>query len=307
MSADDAMRRSEPPVWIDILAAPQRQPLDEAAFVLTAVGIDSHLVHEPSDQWRLFVPQEMARQANQQLEAYRRENRDVPTPATPFVPIDSGWVGVLIFLLVIWVLPTLESRSVFGWQWHEIGVMHAGAVMSGEWWRTITALTLHADLPHLLGNSLFGAVFGLLVGRQLGSGLGWLLVLLCAALGNGFNAALQADDFRSIGASTANFAALGLGGAVSWGRGYYLPAHNTGRWRRAFAPVFAAIALLAYTGTGGVNTDIVAHFTGFLSGLAMGLVVARFDIRRLGQNAQVAAGAIALSLVIAAWVLAGSD
>jgi len=312
------MSTSEAAIWIDILEAPRRQPLDEAAFVLTAVGIENHLVHEPSDDsanqgtaesaagWRLFVPQELAEQAREHLQAYRMENLNTQLPPARFVAIDSGLIGVLIFLLVVWVMPTLEGHRVFGWHWHDIGVMHVSAVIQGQWWRTITALTLHANLPHLLGNSLFGSVFGLLAGRQLGSGLGWLLIVICAAVGNGINAGLQPEDFRSIGASTANFAALGLTGAVSWRRGYYLPAHNTGRWRRAFAPVFAAIALLAYTGTGGENTDIVAHFTGFLCGIGAGLLVSRFDVRRLGQRGQLISGAIGLSLVVLAWVLAGT-
>ena len=85
------------------------------------------------------------------------------------------------FLLVIWLLPSLEAAATFGWNWRSIGSMDAGLVASGQWWRTVTALTLHGDLGHLMGNSLFGAVFGMFAGRHLGSGLAWLLVLLCGA------------------------------------------------------------------------------------------------------------------------------
>lgn len=305
------------PVWIDILQGSNTRWLEEAVFVLTALGIKSHVSREePQDlpqqqnapgqvQWRLFVPEEEAPRAVSELEAYRVENQQAPPPVPTFQPIDSGWSGVLMFLMVIWALPTFEYISLFGWHWHDLGVMHAGAVKAGEWWRVITALTLHADLPHLLGNSLFGAIFGLLVGRNLGSGLGWLLVLLSAAAGNGLNAWLQADAFRSIGASTANFAALGVSAAYIWRRGYYLPNHNTGRWRRAFAPVFAAIALLAYTGTGGENTDIVAHFTGFACGVCAGLIAAHFNPQRLGRSGQWLAGTAAMLLVAFAWALAG--
>ena len=32
-------------------------------------------------------------------------------------------------------------------------------VLAGELYRTVTALTLHADLPHVAGNALFGGFF----------------------------------------------------------------------------------------------------------------------------------------------------
>ena len=55
---------------------------------------------------------------------------------------------------------------------------------------------------------------------------------------------VQPEDFRSIGASTATFAAVGIVGAFVWRRGYYRAVD----WRRSVAPVFAAIAMLAFTG-----------------------------------------------------------
>ena len=75
------------------------------------------------------------------------------------------------------------------------------------------------------------------VGRHLGSGLGWLLDRRCAArVGNLLDAALQPEDFHSIGASTATFATIGIVGAFVWRRGYYRAVD----WRRSVAPVFAA-------------------------------------------------------------------
>jgi rhomboid protease GluP len=199
---------------------------------------------------------------------------------------------------VIWMLPWLEANWAFAWR--EAGNMDAGQVRNGEWWRCVTALTLHADLGHIIGNSAFGAIFGLFVGRYLGSGFGWLLVLISGAVGNGLNAWIQPDEFRSIGASTATFGALGLGASYVWRRGYF-----KGRgWRRGLTPVFAAIALLAYTGVGGGNTDVVAHFMGFGAGVALGIVAATFDVRRLGVSGQYLAGIAAFGIIIFAWGLA---
>ena len=279
-----------------IRSARHREALTDASLVLTAVGIEHRL--EPLDhQWHLTVQAADADRAIDQLERYRHENRKpVAVPPGPRV-LGRAWTGVLAYLLVIWLLPTLEGEQAFGWDWRDIGAMHAESVRDGQWWRTFTALTLHGDLAHLVGNSLFGAVFGGFIGRHLGSGFGWLLILLAGAMGNGTNALIQGDDFRSIGASTATFGALGVGATFFWRQGYF-----SGRsWKRNFAPAFAAIALLAFTGVGDENTDVVAHFTGFTAGALLGLMATTFDLRRLGHSGQYLSGALALGLLIIAW------
>ena len=82
----------------------------------------------------------------------------------------------------------------------------AGLIRAGEWWRTFTALGLHADPLHLAGNLIYGLIFGFLAGQLLGWGLAWSGLLLAGALGNLLNAFLQAPTHSSIGASTAVFA-----------------------------------------------------------------------------------------------------
>lgn len=278
-----------------------RQLLASLSLVLTAVDID-HRIEFDGHHWCLWVPVEDVAAANDELEAYRRENEPSSMPGRQAQTIDSGWLGVLGYLLVIWALPSLEGAQALGWDWRESGVMNATRVTQGEWWRVFTALTLHGDIAHLVSNSLFGGVFGLFVGRYLGSGVGWLLVLLAGAGGNAMNAFIQNAGFRSVGASTAAFAALALVGAFVWRRGYV----RGWDWRRRFAPVFGGIALLAYTGFGGGDTDVMAHVTGFGCGLVLGLVAGSFDLRRLGGRVQWSCGGLAVGLLILAWVLAGT-
>lgn len=278
-----------------------RPPLGELALVLTAVNIDHHVDYD-GHEWGLWVATDDVAAANAELDKYDRENRVSARPRREAQTIDSGVLGVLGYLLVIWALPSLEGAQALGWDWREYGVMHATRVTQGEWWRTITALTLHVDLAHLVSNSVFGTLFGLFVGRYLGSGLGWLLVLLAGAGGNAINAFVQADGFRSVGASTATFAALALAGSFVWRRGYM----RGWDWRRRFAPVFGGIALLAYTGFGGGNTDVVAHVTGFGCGLLLGLLAGGFDVRPLGLPGQSLCGLAALGLVAFAWLSAGT-
>ena len=284
-----------------IRRSPARQPLGELSLVLTAVSIDHEIEFDGHD-WCLWVGSADVAAANDELDKYDRENRPSDRVQRRTETVDSGWLGVLGYLLVIWGLPSLEGARTFGWDWRGIGAMDAAQVAAGEWWRTVTALTLHGDIAHLVANSLFGAVFGLFVGRYLGSGLGWLLVLLAGASGNLVNALVQPAGFRSVGASTATFAALSLVGAFVWRRGYL----RGWDWRRRFAPVFGGIALLAYTGFGGENTDVLAHVFGFASGLLIGLVVGGVDVRRLPEALQGVCGAAALGLVAWGWMLAGS-
>jgi membrane associated rhomboid family serine protease len=288
--------------WRAIRRGANRRQLTEASLVLTAVELPHVIVKDDEHHdWCLKVPDQVAPEAISHLENYRLENQPLPAPPVP-EQLDSGWIGVLGFLAVIWLIPTLEANGVFGWDWRAAGRIEAGRVLDGEWWRTVTALTLHADLGHILGNSAFGAVFGLFAGRFLGSGLAWLLILAGGALGNAVAAGFRPDEFRAIGASTATFAALALSSAFVWRRGYF-----SGRgWRRAFAPIFGAVALLSFTGVGGEDTDVLAHFTGFMAGLVLGLVAANWNIRWLGRIGQKACGVLALFVVALAWTMAGA-
>jgi rhomboid protease GluP len=284
-------------LWVCIRRNHSRQPIHEWSLVLTSVAIDNE-VEFGDNSWSLWVQREQATDAETQLDQYAEENQPVPRRrSTPLLTVDSGWPGVAGYLLVIWTLPALAGFGLLDSNWRADGHMQAGLVADGEWWRTITALTLHADLGHIVANSLFGALFGLFVGRYLGSGFGWLLVLISGGLGNALNAWLRPEAFSSIGASTATFAALALGAAFVWRRGYF----RGGGLRRGFAPIFGGIALLAFTGIGGGRTDVVAHFAGFAVGLCAGLLAASFDIRRLGRSGQYISAGLAFGLLLLAW------
>lgn len=284
-------------MWIDVYRHRNQRALSDAAFVLTAVGVPFK-VQQWDDEWQLYVPEARAAFAGEQLTLYFHENSQIRNRAPDSPAIDTGWFGVAGFLLVIWAAPWFESWLLYDWR--SAGVMDAGLVRDGQWWRTITALTLHSGFAHLLGNSAFGALFGSLACRQLGSGVAWLLIVIAAMLANFGNAWWQPLGFRSIGASTATFAALGLLAAVVWRRGFF----RNNDWRRSFAPIFAAIAMVAFTGVGGENTDVFAHFFGFGSGLAIGFAAAQLPLRILRPANQWLAGAACVALVGIAWLFA---
>lgn len=145
----------------------------------------------------------------------------------------------------------------------------------GEWWRPFTALFLHADTPHLLGNLLSGLFFGVLVSRLVGPLRGWLLILASGVAGNTITSALSwPEPFSSIGASTAVFGALGI--LTGLGFVTMLRAPIRLPWARITAPLIGGVILLGWLGGGSPdgNTDVLGHVFGFSAGLVAGLFTA---------------------------------
>jgi membrane associated rhomboid family serine protease len=212
----------------------------------------------------------------------------------------GAWAGVLGYALVLSVVFALQTGYEGGIDWARAGAVEVDRVRAGQWWRVITALTLHADFPHLIGNLIFGGFFGLLLARQIGGGLSWLLILLAGAAGNMMNVAVQRPEHASLGASTAVFGALGLLAAYLWSGRHLL--HDT--WARRWAPMVGGLWLLAWLGTGDEQTDIVAHLTGFLAGCGLGAVLgAVLAPGQPGPLRQAALGTIAVLGVAGAWAL----
>lgn len=288
---------------MSVFHALQRSRCDEQALVLGAMKIE-HRVSEQPDGCHVLVPADVARIAAEQLRLYARENPPRRTVPWPEIAPVRGLAGGALFALSILFCYLLQSGYAFGIDWIARGGLEAGRVLSGEWWRAATALTLHADAMHVAGNMLFGAFFGYLAGQYLGSGVALLAIVVSAVAGNLVNALLQSPLHRSIGASTAVFAALGLVGAFVWG----LSRHFALGWARRWSPVVGAVALLTYIGTGDERTDIFAHLAGFLAGAGGGLVLYLLGglefPRRLSPLLQIPAGALALLLMLSAWVFA---
>ena len=272
-------------------------------MVLRAMQIE-HRVTEQPDGCHLLVPSGQAALAAEQLLLYARENPPAQWEPWPEIAARKGLPGAIAFVAALFVAYAIQSSFALGIDWTDTGQLIARRVGAGEWWRAITALTLHGDAAHVAGNMVFGAFFGYLSGQYLGSGVALLAIVWSAGAGNIANALVQPGYHRSIGASTAVFAALGLVAAFVWG----LSRRFALGWARRWAPVVGAVALLAYTGTGDEQTDIVAHLAGFLAGAAAGLALFRLTRGRTsGPSLQAVAGAIAGLTVVAAWAVALSS
>ncbi len=285
--------------WVTVAIGLTDARANELALVLTARNVPFQ--RQPGLRgWELWVPVADAPAAAAELTLYAHENaRQIG--ARPLEEVGAGKAGVAWYVATLLAAFLALHNDLFGRDWLEAGRLEAGRLLDGEWWRAITALTLHLELDHLGGNLAFGAFFGYFVGRYLGHGVGWLAVLLAAATGNVLNALLQSPLHRSIGASTAVFAALGLLAAYTWRRGFLRDTP----WRSRIAPIVAALGLLAFTGTAGENTDLGAHLFGFVGGVGFGFALATFAPVTWLKSARVQrlCGAAAAFTLVAAWAV----
>lgn len=272
----------------------------ELSLVLAAMDID-YDVQRTWWGWCLLVPDTEEAEARRQLALYEHEQRLVQFPRKAS-PLRAGAkLGVLAYVLVLLSVYLFQGRYAFGLDWTTAGRVDVAAIRAGEYWRTITALTLHRDVLHLASNLIFGAFFAALLARRLGGGIAWLAILLAGASGNWMNSVVQRPEHLSVGASTAVFAALGLLATYFSGPGRL----NQETWARRWAPIVGGLWLLAWLGTGDARTDIVAHLTGFIAGFLLGILLGR--IRGPGPRdgaLQWLTGLIALGGVIGAWGLA---
>ena len=282
--------------WPRIAAT--RRLADEWALVLIAEGLSPTVVRERG-AFALRVPAHQEEQAAQILAAYARENRRPEPP--PAEPVVSGQLlagfAVSVWLLAFFLVTGPWSQEAI---WFERGSADSRRILLGEVWRCVTALTLHADLAHVLANAIAGALFVTAVCRSWGQGLGCALVLAAGAGGNLLNACLRGGLHVSVGASTAVFGAVGILGGV----GLVRRKRRGARGHRSWAPVAAALALLAMLGTAGERVDFGAHLFGLVAGGVLGSLAAWALSRPPGSLVQWSLAAVALASILVCWLLA---
>ena len=274
-----------------VRVAPSRSLADEYALVLATAGIDGRLETE-GGAWVVLVPSALAERAHAALAAYDGDAARPDEDADP--PRSAGGLVLSAVILGVyaWSGPRSTCHDAF-----RAGSAVAERIVAGEWWRTVTALTLHADAAHVLGNAFIGLAFTTPVCRFLGPGLGPALILATGVAGNVLAALVRRTASSSVGASTALFGAVGIlcGRAAIRAAGRRVPG------RRPWMPLGAGIALLALLGT-SERADLLAHLTGFLVGLPLGARTARTE--RPGPRAQALLALGSAAVVAVSWALA---
>lgn len=283
---------------IAVRVTPERRQADEWAVVLAAGGIKHRLRRRP-DGWALVVAARDSDAAREALDAYDRENADAAESRDERArPVrGAAAVGVVVGLLLVAFFVVTGTRAHRN-AWFARGGADAARIVDGEWWRTITALTLHADGAHVGGNAVASVVLVGAVCHELGPGVGLGLLLLAGAGGNALTAVVHRAHHDSVGASTALFGAVGLLAA-----GRLASRARRGAARKRWMVVGASLALLALLGT-SPDADLLAHASGLLVGGALGLAVPTTPPLR--PAAQWALALTVVAVVVAAWLRAGA-
>jgi rhomboid protease GluP len=276
----------------------------EAALGLAAKDIP-YSIDRMGREWVIRVDTEHADAARSELAAMEaeRQQRKIAPPA----PVLEK-VRPLPIFIALWVLSGFFfAQQTLPASWTDSGVAISRRIVGeGEWWRCITALTLHGDLPHLIANLGTGLLFAAFLQPLLGTGWTWVLILLSGTLGNLINAwGYRNAAHGSLGASTAVFGALGiLVGLEFWAKWSH-PDHRN-RWTLV-VPVGAGLALLAYLGVGDESkrVDITAHLFGLVAGVPLGVLAGMLRLRqRTNERMQVVLAASVFFVVALSWMMA---
>ena len=271
MDAPDT--NDEADAWVTLGTWPQATIAHEHALVVLAMGIECG-VFEDREHGGFSVAAEI-RHGPAVLAEWRLYDDEVLAASVPKPVIESRAFPLHLDVAMLWLLallavffaqgrdPTLSARFCNS---------TTAMVVDGEWWRPFTALFLHADGAHLLGNALLGGVFCVLVAHAVGALRGWILILACGTIANAVNAySRMPEEFLSLGASTATFAALGI--LVGHATRLAWMMRSFQGFRMLFVPLIAGGILLGWFGGGGAdagNTDVAGHVLGWLIGVMAG-------------------------------------
>lgn len=250
-----------------IVSAKNRKEFKELELLLLARSIP---FTTRNDFWQksLFIPLNYDAYARSEIRSYLAENADWPpveqeTESRSFRFSPLNVVIVVGLTLFHWHSYSMHSPI----NWLKTGRFSADAILQGEFWRTITALTLHLDDAHLLSNFFGLLVFVGGVNYFAGFGVAWFLVLFSGGVGNLANALFYQTAHYAVGASTAVFSAVGLVSVFAI-KQYHKKRRLRGRY---LVPFMAGFGLFAMLGT-NPETDVMAHLFGFLAGAVSGLI-----------------------------------
>jgi len=281
----------------NLIRARTRQQALDWNLALLSQGVASELI-ELDGGWALRVGPDEVGKAARVLRLYQVENRHwyryfLPSPQRPL------WhPGVLVWtVLMAFVYAWMSSASG---DERALGTCDTSRLVAGEVWRLWTAISLHADLPHLLGNLTFGTLLLGLAMARFGGGWTQLTALLGAVAANALSAGLHGLGHRGLGASGMVMAALGLLAVGS--PPFSEPRRALRGWlSRGLLGGFLLFILVGLDPA----TDVLAHAGGFLSGMWFGWILLRLPASwRSSVWCNQAAALAALAMMVACWILA---
>ncbi|MBA2881540.1 membrane associated rhomboid family serine protease [Desulfosalsimonas propionicica] len=269
---------------------------DLCGLILKASGIPFR-VRKDSNGWGIWVAARDFSRARCAVDSYFRENRPSDViDQNPLPEQDHGYAGIWTAAFMAAVYAGVSRTADIHAVWNDFGAS-AWKIMDGEFYRTVTALMLHADAVHLLGNMAGLAVFATAVCHVAGWGAGMLMILAAGAGGNMVNAVMYESGHVSIGASTAVFGAIGILSGYQFLRRRVVFRKKAGAW----LPLACGLALLGFLGA-GEHVDLAAHLFGFLVGIFIGIGYAGVH-KTISTRGQRLCMAVCSAVVAGAWAV----
>lgn len=289
---------------MDDAAAPLRDTLDRRraddwALALASAGIDSR-IDATGAGYRILVPAAERLRADRVLDAFDAENRPPASTEPASHDADEFSFAAIVVTVLLCIAFVITGPGEWEGVWFTRGAATAWRINQGEWWRAVTALTLHANFPHIVANAATLMIFGTPLCGLVGAGVGIWVLLLAGTAGNWLNAALRGAAHSAVGASTAIFGGIGALAAIQLirrRRGAPVSA------LKAWAPLAAGLGLLGFLGT-APDSDVLAHLFGFAVGVLLGPAALRAAAWREHAALQLALSLAAALVVVACWIAA---
>ncbi|MBP5407425.1 rhomboid family intramembrane serine protease [bacterium] len=245
----------------------------EYSLLLDSLSIANNAVFR-WNSWQIEVDFSDYEKAKNEIAAYEKSGR-IEKIHNKFAHIRFQKVNWTIFCAT---LIFLAAFHVFIYEFDHLELIKAGrssaaAITEGEFFRAVTALTLHGDYKHLFSNILFGGIVLWSLSTLAGTGSALILALFTGFAGNVMNAFFYGSAHNSIGASTSVFGVIGVLAGLQFFDGFR--EKKLGRW----IPFGAALGLLAMLGS-SEKSDVLAHLFGFVAGIPAGTVFGAFFSKR---------------------------
>lgn len=171
-------------------------------------------------------------------------------------------------------------------------------VWDGQWWRLVTAVFLHANLIHLLFNSLVLFDLGPSVEEMYGTSR-FLVLYVLAGVAGSLASALVHPDSITVGCSGALFGLIGV--MIAYGY-----RHRTGLGEQVRSMYLRWAVYGLFLGFVIPGVDNAAHVGGLLGGLIFGALVSDTpSFTRRGIFGWRLAGHLAVALVTVCFLLVG--
>lgn len=178
--------------------------------------------------------------------------------------------ALLSTIIVIWVIDMLIGETLT-----VLGANYGRAVLQGEIWRLFTSMFLHANLVHLLFNSMALYSVGLEMETLYGADRYIVIYILAGLFGSLLSFAGRGPNVVSVGASGAIFGLIGMNLAY-----FLLHRENFGQFgRQRVMNTLFVIGFNLLLGFTIPRIDNLAHLGGLMAGFALGYGLApRYQI-----------------------------